>query len=93
MDCPAGELESIIVEAPCGRLAGLRRGNIFAFKGSLNPKTIRRAEEADDPVPITVANAERIITVLGEKGVKLIEEDGQGAGVCFATLPEPDTAS
>ena len=44
-------------------------------------------------VRLAVANAERIITVLGEKGVKLIQEDGQGVGVRFATLPEPDTAS
>ncbi len=33
MDRPAGELENIIVEAPCGRLAGLRRGDVFVFKG------------------------------------------------------------
>jgi para-nitrobenzyl esterase len=33
MDRPAGGLENVTVKAPCGRLAGLRRGDVFAFKG------------------------------------------------------------
>jgi para-nitrobenzyl esterase len=33
MDRAAGDLESAVVEAPCGRLAGVRAGDIFSFKG------------------------------------------------------------
>jgi hypothetical protein len=41
----------------------------------------------------SVANAERIITVLEQKGVKLIEEGGQGIGVRLANVPERDIPS
>jgi para-nitrobenzyl esterase len=33
MDRPAAEIESAIVDAPCGRLAGVRISDIFVFKG------------------------------------------------------------
>src|SRR5436305_9874261 len=33
MDRAAGEVENVVVEAACGRLAGLRQGDLFAFKG------------------------------------------------------------
>src|SRR4051794_11180242 len=33
MDRPAAEIESAIIDAPCGRVAGVRISDIFAFKG------------------------------------------------------------
>ncbi len=33
MDRAAGDIETVCIDAPCGRLAGQRAGNIFVFKG------------------------------------------------------------
>jgi transcriptional regulator with XRE-family HTH domain len=44
-------------------------------------RTIRRAEGVDGIVPITAANAERLMEVLEKRGVKFLPMNGDGPGV------------
>jgi transcriptional regulator with XRE-family HTH domain len=53
----------------------------LAAETKLSLKTIRRAEQVDDQVPITVANAERIISILEARGVIFVAEGRDRVGV------------
>jgi transcriptional regulator with XRE-family HTH domain len=50
----------------------------LAKRTKLGITTIRRAEAADGPVPLTVANAETIIRTLEAAGIDLINGDAPG---------------
>lgn len=61
----------------------------LADETKLSLKTIRRAEQAHGPVPITRANAEHIISILEGRGVQFIDANGDGAGVRLTRHPSP----
>jgi transcriptional regulator with XRE-family HTH domain len=60
----------------------------LAKETKLSLKTIRRAEQVHDAVPITSANAELIIAILEGRGVRFLEPDADGVGVrLISALP------
>jgi transcriptional regulator with XRE-family HTH domain len=61
----------------------------LATEAKLSLKTIRRAEREHGQVPITVANAERIMSVLEARGACFIAAGNGGAGVRLRSDPPP----
>ena len=61
----------------------------LAHETKVSLRTIRRAEQEHGPVPITAANAERIKSVLEERGVIFTQAGDGGAGVRLRVAPPP----
>jgi len=57
----------------------------LAEKAALGANTIRRAEVAEGPTALTVANDQAIRRALETAGIEFIDENGGGAGVRFGT--------
>lgn len=84
---PHGRILPTGVQIRAARAAvGLSVQELAAATG-LGVNTVRRAEAVDDTVPLTMVNADRLVEVLEELGVKFLESTDDGSGIRYVRAP------